>query len=252
MTEGGLTGNNEWKDIPFLPYSLLRKKWQYHLLTEIKKSLPRTKENAQLINRLFTENSKGFYVNAESEMTSSRYTTRYIGRYLARPALAEYRITHYNGKEVIFWYKSHQTGKKVYKRVDVIEFIKLLVDHIPFKGFKMVRRYGLYARRSKGIDILKESKRFIQKSFEFVRDLPKALSWRERLIKSFGKDPLICSNCRQEMELWRIWHPGYGNIYDFGRDSPPVEYEEVVPEKEKTKEFMESPRRFRQLCLLNV
>ncbi len=36
MTEGGLTGNNEWKDIPFLPYNLLRKKWQYYLLTEIK------------------------------------------------------------------------------------------------------------------------------------------------------------------------------------------------------------------------
>jgi hypothetical protein len=54
------------------------------------------------------------------------------------------------------------------------------------------------------------------------------------------------------MELWRIWHPGYGNIYDFGRDSPSIEYEETVPEKEKTKEFMEFPLRFRQLCLLNV
>ena len=254
MTEGGLTGNNEWKDIPFLPYNLLRRKWQYHLLTEIKKSLPKTKENAQLINRLFKENIKGFYVNGESKMTSSRYTTRYIGRYLARPALAEYRITHYDGREVIFWYKSHETGKKIYKRVDVIEFIKLLVDHIPLKGFKMVRRYGLYARRSKSLslDILKGSKIFIQRSLEFVRNLPKALSWRERLIKSFGKDPLICPDCHQEMELWRIWHPGYGNIYDFGRDSPPIEYEETILEKEKAKQFIEFPLRFRQLCLFGV
>ena len=118
----------------------------------------------------------------------------------------------------------------------------------------MVRRYGLYARRSKSLslDILKGSKIFIQRSLAFVRDLPKALSWRERLIKSFGKDPLICPDCHQEMELWRIWNPGYGNIYDFGRDSPPIEYEETVSEKEKTKEFMGFPLRFRQLCLLGV
>jgi len=62
ITEGGLTSNNQWVDIPFLPYGLLRKKWQYYLLTAIKATLPKTRENAQFIDDLFKRNDKGFYV----------------------------------------------------------------------------------------------------------------------------------------------------------------------------------------------
>ena len=53
MTEGGLTSDNDWIDIPFLPYGLLRKKWQYHLLTALKADLPKTRMNASLIDYLF-------------------------------------------------------------------------------------------------------------------------------------------------------------------------------------------------------
>jgi hypothetical protein len=253
LTEGGLNTENEWEDIPFLPYNLLRRKWQYYLLTEIKKRLPDTKENAQLINRLFKDNPKGFYVNGESKMTSSRYTARYIGRYMARPALAEYKIIRYDGQRVTFWYESHQTGQRVYQILSAIEFIKRLIDHIPPKGFKMVRHYGLYARRTKAIaiELLKKCRRFAQKSFEFVKGLPKGLNWRQRLIAGFGKDPLICVHCKQEMELWRIWHPGYGDIYDLCRDSPAIEHEEDL-QKDKDKGFMESSPWTGQLSLFGV
>ena len=92
MTEGGLTSANQWIDIPFIPYGLLRKKWQYCLLTALKAYLPNTRRNSRLIDSLFRANNKGFYVNAESKMTSARYAARYIGRYMARPALAEHKI----------------------------------------------------------------------------------------------------------------------------------------------------------------
>ena len=222
ITEGGLTSDNQWDDIPFLPYALLRKKWQYHLLTELKALLPKTRENAQLIDYLFKSKRKGFYVNAEKKMTSARFAARYIGRYMARPALAEYRIIRYDGKTVTFWYKDHATNRKVTITLEVEEFIKRLIDHIPVKGFKMVRRYGIYSRRSKSISIkiLQKCKRFIQMTIEFINDGFKKISWRERIIRSFGKDPLLCKKCREEMLLWRIWHPKYGTIFELSRDGP--------------------------------
>ena len=61
ITEGGLTSNNQWVEIPFLPYGLPRNKWQYYLLTEIKANLPKTRENAGFIDDLFKRNDKGFY-----------------------------------------------------------------------------------------------------------------------------------------------------------------------------------------------
>jgi len=227
MTEGGLTSADQWVDIPFLPYGLLRNKWQYHLLTEIKASLPQTRENFRLIDYLFKSQRKGFYVNGKSKMTSARHAARYIGRYMARPALAEHKITNYNGNHVTFWYIDHKTKVKVTETIPAKDFIKRLIDHIPLKGFKMARHYGIYSRRTRSISIkiLMGCKQFIQKTFEFMRSGSKSLSWRDRLIQSFGKYPLICQKCKEEMLLWRIWHPDYGDIFDLSRDGPFLESE---------------------------
>jgi hypothetical protein len=41
----------------------------------------------------------------------------------------------------------------------------------------------------------------------------KKLSFKERLIETFGINPFICSNCNIDMVLWKIWHYKYGEIY---------------------------------------
>ncbi len=86
-----------------------------------------------------------------------------------------------------------------------------------------------------------------------MKDEPKRLSWRERLIQSFGKDPLICRNCNEEMLLWRIWHPGHGYIYDLSRDGPLFEYKKSQDKKEKNDTALDNSRkRPIQLCLFPV
>jgi hypothetical protein len=254
MTEGGLRGG-QWEPIPFLPYALLRKKWQYHLLTEIKGCWAESREDSRFIDRLFKDNVQGFYVNGESQMTSSRYAARYIGRYIARPALAEHKITSYDGEWVTFWYESHEEKRRVYRRLEAREFIERLIDHIPLKGFKMVRHYGLYARRSKGIawEILNKCCYFLQQRFAFLSAPAKVLGWRQRLIQTFGQDPLLCPRCGQEMELWRIWHPRYGDLFDLGRDSPGVElFDEKDSAEGKAQGFLEGSRWASQLSLFPV
>ena len=254
ITEGGLRGG-QWEAIPFLPYALLRKKWQYHLLTEIKGCWAKSREDRRFIDRLFKENGQGFYVNGESQMTSSRYAARYLGRYIGRPALAEHKVTGYDGQWVTFWYESHEEKRRVYRRLEAGKFIELVIDHIPLKGFKMVRHYGLYARRSKGIalEILSKCRNFLQQSFSFLSAPAKVLGWRQRLIQTFGKDPLLCPRCGEEMELWRIWHPRYGDLFDLGRDSAGVELrDEKDWAKEKVQEFSEGSGWSSQLSLFPV
>ena len=69
-----------------------------------------------------------------------------------------------DGQWVAFWYESHEEKKRVHRRLEAREFMERLIDHIPLKGFKMVRHYGLYARRSKGIawEVLSKSRYFLQ------------------------------------------------------------------------------------------
>ena len=169
-------------------------------------------------------------------MTSARYAARYIGRYMARPALAEYKLKSYDGVLVTFWYVDHKTDQKVTEKIPVKEFIKRLIDHIPLKGFKMARGYGLYSRRTRSIAIksLQRCNRFIQATLEFIKNGSRSLGWRARLIKSFGVDPLICPRCKEEMLLWRIWHPDYGDIFDLSRDGPRFEGENNQEVKNKS------------------
>jgi len=42
------------------------------------------------------------------------------------------------------------------------------------------------------------------------------LTYRQRYEQSTGRDPFRCPYCQGEMEVWRIWHPTYGVIYDEG------------------------------------
>ena len=119
----------------------------------------------------------------------------------------------------------------------------------------MVRHYGLYARRSRGIacEILSKCRNFLQQSFAFLSAPAKVLGWRQRLIRTYGQDPLLCPRCGGEMELWRIWHPSYGDLFDLGRDSPGVElFDEKNSVEGKAQGFVEGSRWAGQLSLFPV
>lgn len=229
VTEGALDKFNVWKQVSYIPYEYLRKAWQKALMDLMKEKYGHEIKMRNLINSLYNRYRKGFYVHAETRMNDARGAAQYIGRYLARPAIAEYRILKYDGKMVLFWYEDHQTGKIVELELPALEFIGRLIMHIPKKHFKMVRRYGLY-RRDRNAHARKVVSlwNYVRtKNLRKTRGLKtKKLNWKERIIREFGRNPIECSKCKKEMELWEIWHPKYGYIYDIARDAPEVKQDE--------------------------
>ena len=106
---------------------------------------------------LFKTYKDGFYVYAKpNPSTDSKKVLDYIVRYTGRPAMAQSRITHYDGQQVTFWYQRHEDHQKVTETISAINFIKRLIVHIPDEQFKTVRYYGLYA---KNISIIQNSLR---------------------------------------------------------------------------------------------
>ena len=65
LTEGGLTKAGVWVSVSFLEYGVLRRIWQYQLLSMVKRVLPRSLENKCLVDWLFVEYRGGFYVFAK-------------------------------------------------------------------------------------------------------------------------------------------------------------------------------------------
>ena len=249
FTEGGIDKSNKWfKKIQHITYNYLRKSWQKLVLDIIKDNFKdvRTK---RLINRLYKTYKEGFYVNAERDLTNIKQASKYIGRYLARPAIAEYRITDYDGKTVTFWYENKKPKKKIIVRIDVLEFIGKLTQHIHPKGFRVVRRYGLYSRvkNKLSIEIVKLYNFIKQRNiYEIIKKQNiKRMSFKERLIETFGVNPFKCTKCNSDMILWEVWHIKYGIMYHV---LDRINYIDIVEEDDRYK-IKNSSCIVKQLCL---
>jgi len=145
ITEGGFKNNGEWVDVNVFPYKMLRRAWQYQVLTNLKAALENTLENSRLIDSLFKRHLEGFYVRAKDTITGEKDLIRYIGRYIRHPAIAESRIEFYDGETVGFWYRDDDEVKH-HVKMNVEEFISAIIGHIPDRQFKTIRHYGIYSR----------------------------------------------------------------------------------------------------------
>jgi Putative transposase/Transposase zinc-binding domain len=199
VTEGGLNASGEWEEQPFINYGALRKIWQYECLSALRLVMPRNPENAKLIDRLFVSYRKGFYVHAEPRVEDGMGVSRYIGRYIRHPAIADARILAYDGEYVTFFYEDHE-GLRHEQTWPVLVFIHGVVRHIPPKHFKMVHYFGLYAPRKAA-----QVEAILQQIGRMIGRVVKRLNWRERIERDFARDPLQCPRCGgTDMELYSL------------------------------------------------
>jgi len=218
LAEGGFDKNGDWINVPFINYDSWRKKWQYEVLIELKKCMPRGYETNRFIDGLFKQYRQGFVIYGETRFNKSGALQfiRYIGRYVRHPPIGESRIISYNETYVRFWYRKSGSKKKIFVRMPKLEFIHRLLSHIPEKNFKVVRGYGIYARRAKNIEQLE-----FEIHTEDDNPTLERFTWRAWMIKAFHRDPLLCKNCGSEMVLVDVSYNGY----DDTKDRPPPSFD---------------------------
>jgi|LGVF01.1.fsa_nt_gb hypothetical protein len=206
LSLGGFKKNLAWKKLDFFPSKFFNNSWKYLVLKSISEAYPKCKKTKNIISLCY---KKDFFVNLKGEILDNRpQALKYIGRYLMRPAIAEYRITRFENNEVTFWYIDVATKEKIFLTLPLFKFIGRLILHINPKGFKAIRRYGFYARNIKGT--LKDKIKSFFKKSAIKNSL---LTWRERILKLYGEDPLICPICSTEMRLTSFHHKKYGDLY---------------------------------------
>lgn len=200
LTEGASGNKTIWRHFHHIPFPMLRKRWQATLLNLLHKKLG--SRFYSLKSQLFRSFREGFYVYAKKEKSSiAKNSVNYIVRYTGKPAMAQSRIIDYDGNFITFYYDRHEDGKRVTEKLSAFDFIKRLIIHIPDEQFKMVRYYGLYAKKHK------HSSMFFQLiSPEKKRFWKRHSNWRARMLIAFAVDPLACS-CGHTMELVRIFIP---------------------------------------------
>lgn len=207
LSLGGFKIDLSWKRLAYFEKNFFNNSWRHLVLKTIKSFYPKCNKTRKRINQCY---KKDFFINLLGEpLKTDSKSLEYIGRYLMRPAIAEYRITKYDGANVTFWYKDTKTQEEKILTLPVIRFMKRLVLHIHPKNFKAIRRYGFYARN---INSNLKSKLVSFKKITLFQK--KLLSWSERLKLQFNKLKLICPHCNVKMELSTFSHKEYG-VYHY-------------------------------------
>jgi putative transposase/transposase-like zinc-binding protein len=207
----------QWIHLDYLPYPMLRKKWQWHLLTMLRQTL-QTKEINRLVDACYTRYREGFVTNVQKGDVPSRYQSlaTYLAKYVVSPPISLRRIDRYDGQCVTYHYRSHKSERVERETVAVYTFIGRMIQHVFPKGFQRIRYYGVQATKT-----FAKIKRMIHEALAKVKGIVKGaikiiapLAYRQRYWQSTGRDPLRCPHCQSTMEVWRIWHPTYGVIHD--------------------------------------
>lgn len=144
ISEGGYSDDGFWRTVKHFNYTYLRNAFCTALLDLLHAKLGDSFKKWKAY--IYKNCKNGFYVRAKPALTDPKTVAKYIGRYLGRPVIATSRIDSYDGEFVTFHYNRHEDEKLITRKVPAMEFISLLIQHIPEKHFKMIRYYGLYAR----------------------------------------------------------------------------------------------------------
>jgi hypothetical protein len=207
----------QWVHLGYVPYPMLRKKWQWHLLTMLRQTV-KTLEIRRLVDTCYTRYREGFVTNVQKGDVPARYQSlaRYLAKYVVSPPISLRRIDRYDGHRVTYHYRSHKSERVERETVDVYTFIGRMVQHVFPKGFQRVRYYGVQATKT-----FASLKRMIHDALAKVQGIITGaikiiapVTYRQRYQQSTGRDPLRCPHCHAEMGIWKIWHPKYGAIYD--------------------------------------
>jgi hypothetical protein len=218
MTAGGLEKNSPFTSLTYIPYQLMHRKWQYHLLKMLREKVANP-EIEKDIDRAFNDYPKGFvaFLEPGEVPPGGQGLAQYLAKYVVSPPISVRRIEAYDGKTVRYWYRDHKTGQVEYETLMAHPFIQRMVQHILPKGFHRIRYYGLHGNvryqkvRERLAQIVPTDTPCDPRGY---RVLP-ARPFQQRFFDSFGKDPLLCPNCQNDMSLELIHHPKYGIIKEF-------------------------------------
>ena len=166
----------------------------------------RFKDHLSFMRWLRSIKHKHWVVNIQKPLDDVNTIVRYVGRYTKRFCLSEYKIEEV-GKDVVrIRYNDYKNTKRGEKAVQGIrsftktEFMDELLQHVPSKGFQMVRYYGLYAQMWKIPENKKGAKPELGE-VELEDEWTEYEGYRKAMLRLGEKDPFVCVHCGELMEL---------------------------------------------------
>jgi len=179
----------------FLPVKSLRKLFRAKLLSKIEKALRAGEILGDLVNdlALLRRTPKIWNVYAKRPLAGPGHVVRYLSRYVHRIAIANFRITAYDGESVTFRYKDRADGNVTkHRTVNGPDFARLFLQHVLPPRFVRIRHYGfLAAKKRRGLARCR-----VLLGAQPAAPREKDQTWIQAFERLFGSNPLRCPACK--------------------------------------------------------
>jgi len=207
-TLGGITAEGQWKSIFFVKHTIM-KMWRMRVVRLFRKAAKANKlilpapmqtlyPTYKKLNKWLDKQYKKYWrVKCSRPSKSHKHNVDYLGQYTKRPPIASSRILSYNGTTVSFRYFDHKEKRYKTRHCSSFLFIRLWIQHLPDKGFRMIRYYGFLANQKRA--------KLLPLVYSLLgdqhRDTQLTLSFATLMQTTFGIDPLKCILCDSPMLL---------------------------------------------------
>lgn len=105
---GGFTKQWKWKKLDYFSVDIIANQWKFIVLHAIQSgnyNNPKWKEQAKkVVNQLYQKNARFFFSVGKQEVNSPTGLLQYLGRYLTRSPIADYKIVKVTEQEVTFFF----------------------------------------------------------------------------------------------------------------------------------------------------
>ena len=161
--------------------------------------------------RLLSWHHSGFSVHHEVKV-KARDTEgqQQLARYMIRAPFSLEKTEYKSGSGMIVYRsKMHQSLKRNYQIMPGAQWLALLLQHVPDKGEHLVRYYGWYSNRSRGMRKQQDEDNPLAVTVDEAPVDPAYQSnartaWARLIQKVYEVDPMLCPRCGEEMRLMAL------------------------------------------------
>jgi hypothetical protein len=220
VTGGGLSEMGQWKGTRrkkfLIPSRVVMKVFRGKFLDKIRRSakrgglrLPEGMSLQRLENRLNKLGRVKWNVYISERYGYGEGVLIYLARYLKGGPISNKRLIKFDGQEVVFKYVNNREadeggeGKRGVMRLEVEEFIRRWLLHVPEPGSQMVRFYGLYGHRKKE-ELERSREELGQGPVEEVEEL----DWQRYCAQRGEEHPERCKVCGRWLVCVLSWPKG--------------------------------------------
>ena len=204
----------------FIPFSSLQKMTEYFRRRVIGLFLKNNMINEGFARNLLSWKNSGFSIDNSVQILTDKARVN-LSEYISRApvSLKKLRYEPFKGRVLFHTQYNQYFGENVHM-FEGCDFLAELTQHIPPKGTQYIRRYGLYASRTRGkwlehpevVRHAPEGWKAAQKTLPLEGEVPEEAecdisekasrkTWARLIAKIYEIDPFVCSKCGSEMRV---------------------------------------------------